>query len=103
MNIRAEHLTGHELNREYRRQGCVRHFQPYMEDSSGEVVQPLVVVLQTPFQQRMLDQFGRRIAFLDATFGTNKYGYPLYTLLVSAHRRWAGLRVVVPCLPPGGN
>jgi hypothetical protein len=32
----------------------------------------------------MLAQFGTRIAFMDATGGTNKYGYPLYALMVSA-------------------
>ena len=41
-------------------------------------------MLQMPFQARMLDQFGGRMAMLDATFGTNKYGYPLTALLVSA-------------------
>lgn len=46
--------------------------------------QPLIIILQTPFQQRMLAQFGTRIAFMDATGGTNKYGYPLYALMVSA-------------------
>lgn len=46
--------------------------------------QPLVMVLGTPFQQRMLAEFGHRITFMDATGGTNKYGYQLYALMV----RW---------------
>ncbi|EFN58954.1 hypothetical protein CHLNCDRAFT_50501 [Chlorella variabilis] len=38
--------------------------------------------MQVSFQARMLDQFGRRLVFMDATFGVNKYGYPLYALVV---------------------
>ena len=71
---------------ELSKSGCVRCYQPYKEGkegADGEHGQPLVIMLQTRFQARMLDQFGGRMAMLDATFGTNKYGYPLTALLVS--------------------
>ena len=64
-------------------EGCVPFYQPYKQSSGQQQGQPLVIVLQTHFQKRMLDQFGRRLVFLDATGGTNKYGYPLYSTVVS--------------------
>jgi hypothetical protein len=33
----------------------------------------------------MLFEFGRSLVFLDATYGTNKYGFPLYALVVREH------------------
>lgn len=68
---------------EYARRDCVPFFQPYRAKSEAGKGQPLIIILQTPFQQRMLGQFGRHLVFMDATFGTNKYGYPLYAVSVS--------------------
>lgn len=76
--------------------GVVRFYQPLKErcDSPSDdtvtiqcedgLHQPLIVILQTPFQQRMLAEFGKRLTFTDATGGTNKYGYPMQALMV----RW---------------
>lgn len=66
----------------YSDQQAVLHYQPYRSATDTAAEQPFVLILSTPFQQRMLDQFGRRLVFLDATGGTNKYGYAFYTLLV---------------------
>ena len=74
---------------EYAKAGCVVYWQPYRERGDDGQEQPLVIILQTPFQKRMLNEFGRRLVFLDATGGTNKYGYMTYALVVS----WALLRL----------
>ena len=72
----------------YGKVGCVAFWQPYQQHGDGQE-QPLIIVLQTPWQQRMLNEFGRRLVFLDATGGTNKYGYMAYALVVSwALREW---------------
>lgn len=63
---------------DYMQQGWARRYEPYLEGQ-----QPLRVCLQTPFQARCLAEFGGRLAFWDSTFGTNKYGYPLSSLMVS--------------------
>ena len=65
------------------------YWQPYKERGDDGQEQPLVIILQTPFQKRMLNEFGCRLVFLDATCGTNKYGYMTYALVVS----WALLRL----------
>lgn len=81
----------------YSKARCVRVYQPYKqgkEGPGGDPGQQLVIMIQTPFQGRMLAEFGQRVAQLDATWGTNKYGYPLTALLVStanAGVRWAAL------------
>lgn len=62
--------------------GCMPWYRPYRKAGSGTPGQALACVIQTPFQARMMDQFGRRKIGLDATFGTNRYGYPLYALTV---------------------
>ncbi|EFN51443.1 hypothetical protein CHLNCDRAFT_140162 [Chlorella variabilis] len=67
---------------ELRREGSVLFYQPYKQAGRRSGEQPLVIVMQVSFQARMLDQFGRRLVFMDATFGVNKYGYPLYALVV---------------------
>lgn len=69
--------------------GCIGCYQPYKQpDSSKEGAgQPLVIVLQTNFQKRMLNEFGRRLVFLDATGGTNRYGYPFYGVVVSGDQQ----------------
>lgn len=64
-------------------QGCCGLYQPYKERSGTQEQQPMIIVLQTPFMKRMLDQFGRRVVFMDGTGGTNKYGYMLYAVVVS--------------------
>lgn len=86
---------------EYKRHGCVPFFQPYRAKSEEGGEQPLIIILQTPFQQRMLGQFGCHLVFMDATYGTNKYGYPLYALTVSAgEQAVARLRSCRPQAPP---
>jgi hypothetical protein len=67
------------------RGGHVAFFQPYRAATQQVGAQPLILILQTPFQQRMLFEFGRSLVFLDATYGTNKYGFPLYALVVREH------------------
>lgn len=70
--------------------GCIAHYQPYKAPAKeGGQGQDLVVVIQTPFQARMLNQFGSRLTFMDSTGTTNQYGYPLYALVV---RFAAGIR-----------
>lgn len=69
---------------EYQRRDCMPFFQPYRARSEQGGEQPLIIILQTQFQRRMLGQFGCHMVFMDATYGTNKYGYPLYALTVSA-------------------
>lgn len=85
---------------------CVPFYQPYKQGSkegesskedegskegqSSKPGQPLIIILQTPFQKRMLLAFGRRVVFLDATGGTNKYGYMMYALVVSEGTRTDG-------------
>ena len=80
--------------------GCVLHYQPLRERCDGGsgataqprvtiqcedgLHQPLMIVLQTPFQARMLARFGGRLAFMDATGGTNRYGYMMQGMVVSA-------------------
>jgi hypothetical protein len=79
---------------EYRKVGCVAFWQPYVQHADGQE-QPLIIILQTPWQQRMLNEFGRRLVFLDATGGTNKYGYMAYALVVSwaLACQWLGWRM----------
>lgn len=66
------------------KEGCLGFYQPYKQGGKdGKGGQPLIIILQTRFQKRMLLAFGRRLVFLDATGGTNKYGYMLYAVVVS--------------------
>lgn len=85
---------------ELSKHGCVSFFQPLLDrcdsgsgtTSNGQPAvriqcedgwhQPLVSILQTPFQKAMLAEFGQRLVFMDASGGTNKYGYPTYALMV---------------------
>ena len=68
----------------YHEAGWVAYYQAYKAAGHGDKEQPLIIIVQTPFQQRMLSEFGRRMVFLDATGSTNKYGYPVYAAVVSA-------------------
>lgn len=68
---------------QYRQQGVMPFYQPYRAGTNGSAAQPLVLVLQTPFQARMLAAFGRALVFCDATYGVTKWGYPLYGVAVS--------------------
>ncbi len=71
------------LIQHYTQQGYCLYYQQYKPPATQDSdAQPLIYIISTPFQQRMLDQFGRRLVFLDATGGTNKYGYMFHTLLV---------------------
>lgn len=87
------------------------HYQAYKAAcGTGRARQPekpLIVVVQTPFQKRLLNEFGRRLVFLDTTFGTNRHGFPLSALLV---RRRSGAveknmlaRLVLCCCMPRTN
>ncbi len=80
----SDAVTLDTFAKQYDELGCVLHYQPYRPASkdSGTDEQPFVLMLSTPLQQRMLEQFGKRQVFLDATGGTNKYGYMLHVLLV---------------------
>ena len=51
------------------------YFEP--EGSAG-----FQLAYSSPFQRRMLKEFGAKLVFMDAVFGTNIYGYPMLTLLV---------------------
>ena len=84
------------------KEDCVAYYQPYKQASQGQSEQPLVVAIQTPFQKRMLAQFGRRLAFLDGTGGTNQYGYMLYALVVSSEcaQQCGNQGWLTNCLPP---
>jgi len=68
--------------------GCLGCYQPYKAacgtGKGRRPEQPLVVVTQTPFQKRMLKEFGHDLVFLDTTFGVTRYGFPLTALLVTA-------------------
>ncbi|KAL4452343.1 hypothetical protein ABPG75_008005 [Micractinium tetrahymenae] len=66
----------------YREQGAVPFYQPYRAATKDTGEQPLIIILQTPWQARMLDQFGRTLTFADSTYGTNWAGYPLYACTV---------------------
>ena len=74
--------TVHALIDHYSDVDSVLFYQPYKPATSRTSEEPVIIMLSTPFQRRMLDQFGRRLVFLDATGGTNKYGYMFFTLLV---------------------
>ena len=77
---------------QYERRGVVAFYQPYRARTQDSGQQPLIIILQTPFQARMLFQFGAILVFMDSTFGTNKYGYPAYALVVSqktCSQQWA--------------
>ena len=66
-----------------REAGCLGFYQPFEAPCTpGGEGQALIIIVQTPFQKRMLNEFGPRLVHLDATFGTNKYGYPLYARVV---------------------
>jgi hypothetical protein len=54
-------------------------------DPAGDIVQDFVLVVADQFGLKMLEGFGcgpARAVLLDATGGTNKYGYQLHCLLV---------------------
>ena len=53
--------------------------------SSTTLGQNLLLVVQTQFQQRMLNLYGTEITLLDATYDTTKYHLPLYQLAVSTN------------------
>ena len=64
--------------------GVLKRYQSYVPAREGEAEQPLVMVLQLEFQERSLAAFGSSIVFMDSTGGTNKYGYSLCAMVVSA-------------------
>ena len=43
---------------------------------------PLLIVLQTEWQKRLLNLYGKELVFLDATYKTTKYAMPLFFLVV---------------------
>ena len=68
--------------------GCLGYYQPYKaacgQGRAEKPEQPLVVVTQTPFQQRMMAEFGQRMVFMDTTFGVTRNGFALTAMLVRA-------------------
>ena len=88
---------------ELRREGSVLFYQPYKQAGRRSGEQPLVIVMQVSFQARMLDQFGRRLVFMDGTFGVNKYGYPLYALVVSLQPSSLAARLGCVCSHTGAH
>ncbi|KAL5006287.1 hypothetical protein ScPMuIL_015093 [Solemya velum] len=57
-------------------------FRPASSD--GEDVTSMLLVLQTNFQQRLLERYGE-ITLMDATYKTTKYEIPLYNLCVQTN------------------
>ena len=53
------------------------YFRPHMDGSSK-----LLLVHQTPHQLRMLKLYGNTIVGMDATYKTNKHGFPLFIISV---------------------
>jgi hypothetical protein len=63
----------------------VLFYQPQQVDAEDNITQHLMIVLSSPFGLAMPDAFGAgddRMVLLDATGGTNQYGYMLHSLLV---------------------
>jgi hypothetical protein len=54
----------------------VVHYQAYTQQQS------FALILSTPFQRRMLVEFGAEMVLMDATGGTNRNGFHLYAMLV---------------------
>ena len=48
-------------------QRTVLLYQPQKVDEKGAVIQPLVIIISSPFQRQMLRDFGRELVCLDAT------------------------------------
>ena len=73
---------------ELKEAGCLGAYQPYKaacgQGRGRTPEQPIIVVTQTPFQKRMLAAFGRRMVFMDTTFGVTRYGYGLTAMTVRA-------------------
>lgn len=56
-----------------------------MRDADGNIAKHFTAVVASSFGLAMLEAFGTgedRMVLLDATGGTNKYGYQLYSLVV---------------------
>ena len=83
--LTSDHVAVQQQMARLQEAGCVQLYQPYKQGGAASGGQDLIIVVQTPFQKRMLNEFGGRLVFLDGTGGTNKYGYMLYTVVVSAH------------------
>lgn len=63
----------------------VLFYQPQQTDAEGNITQHFVLVLASSFGLDMINAFGAgddRMVLLDATGGTNQYGYQLYGMLV---------------------
>ena len=58
-------------------------YQPYQPAASDqEEPTPFVLIMASPFQLAMLNEFGRLLTHMDGTGGTNKNGFLLVTMLV---------------------
>ncbi|KAG9273244.1 hypothetical protein AMEX_G12351 [Astyanax mexicanus] len=58
---------------------CKEHvvfFQPFSPEND------LIIILQTPTMRDGLHRHGKNIVFMDATYCTNQYNFPLFTLAV---------------------
>jgi len=63
----------------------VLFYQPQQLDADGNIEQHFVLVLSSSFGLAMINAFGAgedRMVLMDATGGTNQYGYQLYGMLV---------------------
>jgi hypothetical protein len=50
--------------------------------------QPMLLVRQSAMQQRLLQKFGQVVVGLDATYKTNKWGFPLFLInIVTNHSK----------------
>ena len=58
--------------------------QSYVEQKveDGEITQHLQIIICTAVQRAMLREFGKKLIFMDAVFGLNRYGFPMLTLVV---------------------
>jgi hypothetical protein len=70
-----------QLVKQLRALGIVLYYQPQQWDEDGNITQHLVLVLADPFGIQFLKAFAAspgRLVLLDATGGTNTYGYLLH-------------------------
>ena len=60
----------------------VLFYVPQKVDAAGSIQQRFRLCLTSPFGLRMLRAFGSELAFMDAVYGLNSYGYIQATLVV---------------------
>ena len=55
----------------------------YRQGDGPDGTVPMLLVLQTPFQQKMMAKYGGTIVGMDATYKTNLWGLPLVLIVVA--------------------